>query len=181
MITKIRKELDEQEKIRSEAIKAGREIIPLCARAIRSVQKGDYKPAEKAVSEIEGKIKKIEVILADYPVVKDATLGAIYQEYAELCIVLAYLEKKKLVEVNVPPEYYLLGLGDAIGELKRVGMELLAAGKKKEAKTLYEALEDIYADYAGLTYPNSIVPGLKRKQDVARGVLNNFHDQLVRK
>ena len=107
-------------------------------------------------------------------------LGSAYQEYAELMTYLSVVRTGKLPRVAVPAEYYLTGLGDAIGELKRYALELLAKGKRKEAEELYESLEDLYAEYASLAYPGSIVPGLKRKQDVARKVLNDLRETLAK-
>ena len=83
-------------------------------------------------------------------------------------------------KVDVPPKFYLLGLGDAIGELKRVGMELLSAHKTKEAQALKEELEDLYYEFSKKTYPNAIVPGLKPKQDAMRRVLNDYNDSIHR-
>jgi len=179
LIKKIIRELDEKVKVREEALKAQREIIPLCAQAIRDVQKNKKKKALGKVKKIDAKIKKVEKLLKKHPDMVKPVLGIAYQEYAELMILLNYLENKKLPSLNIPAEYYLLGLGDAIGELKRVGMQFLAQGKIEEAEELYNELEELYYNYSEFVYPNSIVPSLKQKQDVSRRVLNSFSEQLL--
>lgn len=179
MINKILKKLDKKTEVRETALKKQRKIVPLCAQSIRNVQKGDYKKARKSIKEIEKEIKEIEKILKNYPDLINSVLGTPYQEYAELMILTNYLKTKKLPELNIPPQYYLTGFGDAIGELKRVAMDLLAEGKLKEAEELAEELEELNYLFSKQVYPNSIVPGLKQKQDVARRILNNLHEQIV--
>ncbi len=179
MMKKIISELDEKVKVREEALKAQREIIPLCAQAIRDVQKGKVDKAWKSAKKIDMKIKRIEKLLKKHPDMVKPVLGTAYQEYAELMIFLNYLKNKKLPVLSIPAEYYLLGLGDAIGELKRVGMQFLAEGRIREAEGLYDELEELYYKFSEFVYPNSIVPGLKQKQDTARRVLNAFSEQLL--
>ena len=171
--------LDKKTIAREKAFKTQRAVIPKCARAIRDVQKNNLKKAKKDLKEVEKIIKKVEKELKDYPELINPMLGSCYQEYAELCIFLGYVEKGKLVKVNVPPEYYLTGLGDAIGELKRIGMELLAEGNVKGAVKLHSDLEEIYNEFSQFIYPNAIAPGLKHKQDVARKVLNDFYTHIL--
>ena len=176
----VHNELEAMNKAREKAIKASREIVPLCAQAIRDIQKDKYGLAEKNLARIRKKIRAVERLLKKYPDISYAVLGSAYQEYAELSIFLAYLKRGKLPAPDVPARFYLLGLGDAIGELKRVGMELLSVHKVKEAEKLKEELEDLYYEFSRKTYPNAIVPGLKPKQDAMRRVLNDYNDSIHR-
>lgn len=179
MIEKISKELSKQMQVRENLIKVQREIIPLCAQAIRDVQKDKFNDAEKAVKRIGEIIKKTEKETVNYPEITDSLLGTAYQEYAELVIFLNYMKKSILPEIKIPAKYYLLGLGDAIGEMKRAGMELLAVGKTDEADKLHKELEDLYYEFSKNVYPNSVVPGLKQKQDAMRRTLNNLHESII--
>jgi translin len=179
MLAKVRKELDAAFAARERAVKAQREIIPMCAQAIRDIQKKKYTDAERKLKEVERKIKEVEGILHSYPEVVNSILGPSYQEYAELAIFLSYMKDKKLPMLNVPAKFYLTGLGDAIGELKREGLELLAEHKLKEAEKLADELEDLYFEFSQYVYPNTVVPGLKHKQDIARRVLNDYHNLIL--
>jgi len=163
---------------RERAFKISREIVPLCAQSIRDIQKEKYSLAEKNLKKIKKLIKKVELLLKNYPDMLYAVLGAGYQEYAELSIFLSYVKRRKLPKLDVPPRYYILGLGDAIGELKREGMSLLSRHKLKEAERLKGELEDLYYEFSKKTYPNSLVPGLKPKQDAMRRVLNDYNDSI---
>ncbi len=180
VLKKVEGELDKKFEARERALKANREIVPTCARAIRLVQLRKFGQAREEAERIKRRIKEIEKMLKQYPDLRDSVLGSAYQEYAELVVYLGMVEKGRIVDPGVPAKYFLLGLGDAIGELKRYALELAAAGEHEKARSLYESLEDLYAEYAGLAYPNSIVPGLKHKQDVARKVLNDLKETLLK-
>ena len=179
MIRKISEELGKMAEARDNAIKLQREIVPWCAQAIRDIQKKKFDEADEKIEKIEKRIKETEKVLGKYPEIVNSVLGTAYQEYAELRIFLSYLKSKKLPVISVPAKYYLLGLGDAIGELKREGMEMLAEGEFEKAQELYEELEDLYYEFSQYVYPNAVVPGLKQKQDVARAVLNRFREQII--
>ena len=178
MLKKIKKELDTVVNAREKAIRLQRDIIPLCADAIKAVHGGRIKTAESKLKNAEKKIRQAEAILKGQQAIINSILGTCYQEYAELSILISYLKGKGLPTLKIPLQYYLTGLGDAIGELKRYGLDLLAKGKIKEAEKLEKELEDLYHEYRALNYPNALVPGLKRKQDVARRVINDLHDVI---
>ncbi|MBS3060522.1 MAG: hypothetical protein J4432_03370 [DPANN group archaeon] len=178
-LAQIKQELDVIQDVRDKLIKDSREIIPACAKAIREFQKGKTAEAKAQLQTIDGKIRKLEASHKEHPELVAQMLGAAYQEYAELAILISFYESRKLPNLNVPSEAYLTGMGDAIGELKRVAMDMLGRAEIKDAEQLYNDLEDLYAEYSQLVYPGSIVPGLKPKQDMARKTLNNLHDLII--
>ncbi len=179
MLDKIEEELEEAYEKREKVLKERRDILPLCQEGVKHIHQNEFEKAEEKKKESERIIKKCEEKLEKYPVLKDKALGKSYQEYAELCILKNYLEKRKLPELDVPPKYYLTGLGDAIGELKRHAMDKLGEGKINEAEDMEKELEKLYVKFRKFSYPNSVVPNLKRKQDVARKVLNELHENIV--
>lgn len=178
MLANVHRELEAMNRARERAYHIQREIVPLCAQSIRDIQKDKYRLAERNLKRIRKKIKAVETLLRGYPDLVYTVLGSAYQEYAELSIFLLYVKKRKLPKPDVPARFYLLGLGDAIGELKREGMKLLSRGKLKEAESLKEELEDLFYELSRKTYPNSLVPGLKPKQDAMRRVLNDYNDSI---
>jgi len=179
MLSQVHHELERMLNARERAYHIQREIVPLCAQSIRDIQKDKYKLAEKNLKRIKKKIKAVEKLLKNYPDLLYNILGSGYQEYAELSIFLSYVKRRKLPRMDIPAKFYLLGLGDAIGELKRVGMELLSKHRIKEAEKLKEELEDLFYELSRKTYPNSVVPGLKPKQDAMRRVLNDFNNAIL--
>jgi len=179
MLEKIKKELENAYLKREKILKKRRDILPLCQEGVKHIHQGEFQKAEDKKQEAKNLLKECEDELKEHPVLKDKTLGKSYQEYAELCIVKKYMEDGKIPELDVPPKYYLTGLGDAIGELKRAAMDKIGEGKIKEAEKIEDELEKLYTKFKRFSYPNSIVPNLKRKQDVARKVLNDLHENIV--
>ena len=179
MLEKIKKELENAYLKREKILKKRRDILPLCQEGVKHIHQDEFQEAEEKKQEAKKLLKECEDELKEHSVLKDKALGKSYQEYAELCIVKKYMEDGEIPELNVPPKYYLTGLGDAIGELKRVAMDKIGEGKIKEAEKIEDELEELYTKFKRFSYPNSIVPNLKRKQDVARKVLNDLHENIV--
>lgn len=179
MLNRIRENLENAYQKREEVLKKRRGILPLCQEGIKAIHQNDLQEAERKRRKALELIEECEEILEGHPVLLDKALGKSYQEYAELCIVKNYLEKEELPEIDVPDRYYLTGLGDAIGELKRYAMDKLGEGDIEAAEEMESELEDLYVKFNRFSYPNSVVNNLKRKQDVARKVINSLHDNIV--
>lgn len=178
----IKKELEEEYRAREKAIGMQRRIIETCARAIRDLHKPDFESAGKKLEDAKALIKETERALEKYPETAERMLSISYQEFAELQILLSYMRERKLPEpkrIGVPSKYYLLGMADAVGELKRQAMEMLASGDVKGAEKLYNELQEIYYEFSTFVFPSSIVPALKMKQDAMRKILNDLHSQIM--
>ncbi len=179
MLEDIEEKLEKAYQKREEVLKKRRDILPLCQEGVKAVQKGNLQEAEEKKKKAWSIIRGCESELEGNPVLLDKALGRSYQEYAELCITKRFIEERELPEIDVPDKYYLTGLGDAIGEIKRVGMDRLAEGDIKGAEEIEKDLENLYEELNRFSYPNSVVPNLKRKQDVAQKVINDLHDNIV--
>lgn len=177
-INKAEKELLALHEMRERVIKMRRDVVVLCSRAIRDIHTYNYSVAKEKLKHVRNKIRKLENIIKKHEQLRSG-IGLCYQEYVELEALLGIIEKGKLPELNVPAEYYLLGVLDAIGELKRRCIELLLNGKEKEAKRLYDKMEGIYYRMEGYSFPNALVPGFKHKQDIAKRVLESLYIILV--
>ena len=66
---------------------------------------------------------------------------------------------------------YLLGLGDVIGELRRFALDALRFNKIEEMQRMLSLMEKIYSELVFFDYPKAIVPGLRRKTDIGRSLV----------
>ncbi|MFH1521209.1 MAG: haloacid dehalogenase, partial [Candidatus Micrarchaeota archaeon] len=96
--------------------------------------------------------------------------------------VLSAITSKKIPdqkELGVPEIPYLLGLLDAVGELKREMYECLRHGKKEEAVKYFELMEEIFNELLPLRFSNAVLPEFRRKQDSARHQVEQARGELI--
>ncbi len=168
-------ELNKRYATREKWMPLSRSIVAECAKAIREVH---VQKKTKRLTKIKTDIKKLEKIVS-----KDSRLTSLlstpYQEWVELEVLLCFVGNKPLPKLIVPPEYYVLGVLDAIGEGKRLSLELLLKSKNKDALKMYQRLEETYYSMEGYSFPKSIVPGLKSKQDAMKRSLEGLYQIIV--
>jgi translin len=178
-LKKAREEIEALQKVRESVIEEKRAVVIECSKAIRDVHTGNVEEAKKKAGGIKEALDGLEKKLGDYPVLVERMLRVPYQEYVELMVLLSVTENHELPGLDVPPDCYILGVLDAIGEMKRSAMDLLLDDKAEEAVKLHEKMEEIYYSMQGYAFPNSLVPGLKHKQDAMKRVLESLHTILV--
>lgn len=80
--------------------------------------------------------------------------------------------------LGVGPEEYLLGLGDAVGELRRLVLADLAAGRLEDAERRLSELEALHHILLRFETTRAIV-ALKPKQDAARGLVEKTRGEVT--
>ncbi|MFY9716431.1 MAG: hypothetical protein WAK40_00635 [Thermoplasmata archaeon] len=113
---------------------------------------------------------------ADEPVALDA-----FQEAVEACLLAAILERSPLPtpsELGVEPEPYLLGLGDVVGEVRRLVLDRLGREDLPGAETLLLLMERLAETLMRFDASRAIVQ-LKPKQDQARVLLERTRGEVV--
>jgi translin len=99
------------------------------------------------------------------------------QELVEAYSLSAVMENRpvpSMKDLSVTGESYLTGLLDCVGEIKRLVYDRMRSGNEKDAEKLFATMEEIYnAIYPFAVYDN-IVPGLRKKLDVARMLIEDI-------
>ncbi|MEM1640843.1 MAG: haloacid dehalogenase [Acidilobaceae archaeon] len=175
--------LDERDATREFAIKKSREVVRLTKKVLKFIREGDYASARESLEATKNVVLELMSRLRSYPDL--LYTGLVYNalsEYVEASIVLNIVEKKEPEgpeELEVPPVPYLQGLGDAVGELRR--LVLLAVKRKdfEEAWRLIGWMEGILEVLQQLDYPDPLIPGVRRKADVARRLVDETLALLV--
>ncbi|MCD4740677.1 hypothetical protein K8R43_05840 [archaeon] len=177
-VEKAEKELMKIHELRDELLDKRRLLVRKCAMGIRAVHIEDYKLAHQKLKEAKKEFGELREKTKETPRMQ-YLLTICCQEIVELEVLLGVLEKGKLPDVDAPPDAYLTGVLDALGELKRTAIGLLMKGEYDKAMQLYKQMEEIYYSMEGLTFPNSLVEGFKRKQDVMKKVLERLYETLA--
>lgn len=105
-----------------------------------------------------------------------------YQEFAEAKIFHSIKAGGKIPsdnEVGVDPEAYLMGLMDVVGELKREVLEALRDGDTAGADRYFGIMRDIYDSTRSVRFAEAVLPGFRKKQDVARIQLENAGSEIL--
>jgi translin len=172
--------LDEKDAVREVALKSSRTVVRLCGNAVRTMHKG--KDASPTINEAMEELQKLTSITRDFPDIKHSGfVESAMQEYTEAKLfqsILAGQEMPTPENLGVTPEAYLLGMGDIIGELRRQALDHIRKGAVEKASGYLETMESLYEFLMRFHYPSSLV-AIKRKQDIARGVLEKTRGEIA--
>ena len=180
VIGEIEARLDEKDEVRELAIKSSRTIARLSGSAIQGMHRGEDVGA--TLRETREEVMKLRSLLEGHPDLYHAGfVENAMQEACESFLVHAILEADLLPspkELDVTDTSFLLGLGDTVGELRRFALENLRRGDTRVAWSYLEKMERILDALMRFDYPTSLV-ALKRKQDIARGLIEKTRGEVA--
>ncbi|MCI2414351.1 MAG: haloacid dehalogenase [Candidatus Aramenus sp.] len=169
---------------REQLLLKSRELIRLCGETISLAHRQKRDEALKKFQEAMNKAREIEQIVSNYPELLYGDVGTAFQELAEASIVLSFyfdVELRLPNDLGIPDIYYITGIADAVGEMRRTLLEKLRKGDGvKEAERILEYMDVIYENLWKMEYPKSLVPGLRQKIDQLRKILEESrHDVFL--
>ncbi len=180
IIDEIETQLDERDDARELCLKSSRAITRLASKALRQLHKGEN--IDKILSDARDEVSKLMSVLSGHQgLLYSGFVEEALQEFSEVVLVKNILEGKELPtpkELSVSISAYLLGLGDAVGELRRETMEHLRKGDLNAAMSYLNAMEEIYDQLMRFDHPSAIVP-IRRKQDVARTLIEKTRGEIA--
>jgi translin len=178
-LNKISSELDDVEHRREILIKGTRGVIIKCSKSIMALHRGRFEDAAKLLEEAQTELGSLRkhgsndlekyLISAEQELVEAYQLRCVYEKTG-----LAGIE-----ELNVATSSYLLGLLDSIGEIKRMIYDNLRTERISDALNLFALIEDLYSSIYPFSVYDNIVPGIKRKLDVAKLLIENARSTLT--
>jgi translin len=175
VLEKVKKELMDKDKIREETHESMRKATSLSKQAILLVHRKKQDEAEKLLASAKEKITNLQNIAEEYPeIIYGGMFSAALQEYSEAHIFLTLIKETRFIspdEINVPSVDYVLGLADVIGEYRRLSLDALREGEAKKGEECLEIMDEIFIELMALEEAYMLVPGLRRKTDVARRII----------
>ena len=181
IFSNISKRLDEIDQDREVILKISRQIVRDCSIAIKSIHRGDFNAYEEKIKEIRDNHKKLLEIVKKKPEFFGSYTKTPEQEYIEAICLNAIINEQELPDPEtcvVSDVNYLLGLADVIGELRRFVLDKLRAGELEKLENLLEKMEDLYTYLFSLDYPKGITQDLRRKTDIARGLIEKTRGEV---
>ncbi len=182
-LSKIQEELGKREEVKEEVHRAMRGATRLSKQAILFTHQKKLKSAKKLLKEAGKLFMELRKVAEAHPdLVHTGIVDAAMQEYAEAQTLLNLVEKNRFIspeKLNVPAVAYVLGLADVIGELRRQALDFLRAGDVKGAEHCLQVMEQIYVELTSMNEAYMLVPGLRRKCDVARRIIETTRGDIT--
>ena len=175
LLGKIQEELRKRETVHENVQRDMRRATRLSKQAILFTHQERFADAGKLLKEVTELFAKLRKVTKNYPdMIYSGIVDAAFQEYAEAQTLLHLVEENKFIdpeELGIPSISYVLGLGDVIGEFRRRALDMLRKGDVKTAEKCLQTMEQIYVELISMDEAYMLVPGLRRKSDVARHII----------
>lgn len=141
----------------------------------------DGQPSERELEEIHSATSQLAEWVRREARGDEAIAHDAFQESVEASLLGAVLGRRPLPgpsELAVEPELYLLGLGDLVGELRRLVLGRLNDGDLAGADGYLALMDDIFRTLLRFDTTRAIVQ-LKPKQDTARALLERTRGEVT--
>ena len=179
----IRQTFDAQTATRDKTLGQARALTRACALSIRAVHRDETDVMQAHLDEARQLAEALGTDLADTPAFYFAgyTQDSL-KEFAEASITCALIRHQPLPtpeELDLPPNTYLNGLAESVGEMRRRCLDMLRQDNSAEAERLLGHMDDIYAILVTMDYPDAITSGLRRQTDVTRAIIERTRGDVT--
>jgi translin len=183
LLGKIQEELQKRETVHEEVQRDMRRATRLSKQAILFTHQERFTDAENLLREVNKLFVKLRRVGKNYPdMVYIGMVDVAFQEYAEAQTLLHLVEQDRFIdpeELGIPAISYVLGLADVIGEFRRRALDSLRKGDVKTAEKCLQTMEQIYIELMSMDEAYMLVPGLRRKSDVARHIIETTRGDIT--
>jgi len=175
IIKKATERLRALDEAKDRAYPKARKARTLSKQSILMLHKGETEKAARLISDAANLLAEVRGVGEAFPGVQSSeTVVAALQEYAEAAILHSLITEKRYPtpeELGVEETDYVLGLADVPGELRRQALDSLREGDLEAAEGILETMEEIYLHLIEAEEASMMLKGMRRKLDVARGVI----------
>jgi translin len=183
ILKEVKEELTQKDDVRENAQQSMRKATSLSKQSILLMHQKKYDKAKKSIENAKEIISKLQSASKKNPdVIYSGMFSAALQEYAEANIFQGLIQEARFVtpkEINVPAVDYVLGLADVIGEYRRLVLDALREGKAEKSEEGLQTMDEIYIELMAMDEAYMLVPGLRRKCDVARRIIETTRGDVT--
>jgi translin len=157
-------------------------ILKITREAISAIHQDEMQNAKESIDNAISLLKSAQSHLDELSQLP--VIGLVHDaegEVTEAALFFAFRQKEKAPSpdnIGVSDIGYLQGLGDFVGELRRYSIDSLTNDKLDEAKRAFSQMEQVYATLIKFDFPRGLTPGIRRKTDVARGLIERTRADL---
>lgn len=175
--------LSEAHAAREQAYPLTRQIIHLCASAIRAAHRQEYDQSRSLLGQAKAHLDQVRLAVKDHlDLYHSGYVADAQKEYAEAWAILAFLSGTPLSgpgELGVETAPYLNGLAEAASELRRTILDALRRNDMAPCEQWMNTMDDVYSLLVTMDFPEAVTGGLRRTTDQLRGVLERTRGDLT--
>lgn len=183
LLSKIQKELRVKDEVRAEVYSDMRKAIRLSKQSILFAHQERIDDAREMLKAVDSFFTKLHGLTMNHPdLIYSGLVDSAFQEYTEAHTFLTLIKEEKFVshkKLGIPPVSYVLGLADVVGELRRRALDFLRREEVEKAEVCLELMEQIYVELTAMDDAYLLVPGLRRKCDIARRIIENTRGDIT--
>lgn len=183
ILKEMAQELIQKDEVQEKAQQSMRKVGNLSKQAILFIHQKKLEEAKKLIAAAKEIVSKLYDLANEHPdLVYGGMFSAALQEYAEANIFLELIQNSRFVtpkELNVSPADYMLGLADVIGEYRRLTLDVLREGDVEKSEECLKIMDEIYVELMALDEASILVPGLRRKCDIARKIIESTRGDVT--
>lgn len=177
------KNFEAKDNARERSLKLSRNVTRLSGKAIKSVHRKEMDKAIQLIHEASAINREMRSVLEEHPDIYYAGfVENAQQEYTEAAVLYHIIKENRIpdtAELEVEDAAYLLGLGDVVGELRRIILDLIRLEKPNEGEKILDIMDDIFSTIILFDFPDALSKGLRRKGDVARSLVERTRGDLT--
>jgi len=173
----MRKIMQDYDSERERLIKKSREVLKLSKQVIYAVHRDELEQAEELIKKIEEQRKNLNKISEHSDALLfEGSYKIAIQEYVEALLYYNFIKNGKLINLDVKPTHYILGLCDLPGELVRKAVFLAGKGKVEEVIKIKDLVDEIYGELLKFDFRENEI---RRKFDSIKYDLRKLEDLVL--
>ena len=187
----IRSLIESDDTSREKVLKLSRSAVRKSSESIRAVHRRELDLAASTIESIKSDLKEVVSIIPGNGLFEN-NIEIAFQEYTEALELYHFVATRKKensyplislkeIQQEIPITYvaYLHGLCDLVGELRRFTLDSIRLNDIESAECALQVMDDIFGQLVTLDYPNALVPGIRRKTDQIRNLLERTRGDLT--
>lgn len=175
-------EISSLDKAREDILELSRTIIRNASETIRAIHRKELERALEKQKEMKGQILRLHEI-REAELRSDGAVQTAFQEYIEAILFYQFVSKEMFSKPEelkpISAISYIHGLLDLVGEIRRYCLDSLLHDDIDEASRSMEVMDDIYDHLVTLDYPSGLIPGVRKKTDGIRNMLEKMRGDIA--
>ena len=187
----IRTLIENDDASREKVLKLSRSAVRKSSEAIRAIHRRELELASSIIESIKSDLHEIISTIPGNGLFEN-NIEIAFQEFIEAYELFHFVSNRSISESNplislleiqkelpIPYVAYLHGLCDLVGELRRFTLDSIRLNDLSTAEAALQVMDDIFGQLVTLDYPNALVPGIRRKTDLIRNLLERTRGDLT--